>query len=149
MPIHYIVGDLFANENNAQAYAYDCNIEGVVNTDCAIQFRSRYPKMMDEYQRLCAVEELDSGDVFLWQARDGMWVFNVATLETQFLKLANRKSIERAYRKMRKQAEDNNIESIAMPPVGGGIGGLYWGKSRRSLERAFKGWDGNLYVYMK
>jgi len=149
MAIQYIVGEMFTNENRARAFAHNCNCEGVMNTQLAVQFRNRYPKMYEEYRRMCEAEEYKPGDVFLWQARDGMWVFNVATMEDRFLKLANRKTLEKAFREMRKQAEENSIESIAMPPLGEGIGGLYWGRTRRLLERAFKGWDGTLYVYVK
>jgi len=149
MAIQYLVGDVLDNPNKAKAFALNCNCEGVMNTELAVQFRNRYPKMFEEYQRVCESEELKPGDVFVWKARDGMWVFNVATFEDQFLKLTSRKKLERAFGELRKQAEANNITSIAMPPLGEGVGGLYWGKNRRLLERSFKGWKGTLFVYMK
>ena len=151
MPIQYLAGDLFSNPNSAKAFAIDANCDGVMNTVVSVQFRNRYPAMYDEYRRMCEADprEFNPGDVFLWQARDGMWVFNVATTEDQFLKLAGKKALERAFAEMRKQAEANNITSIAMPPVGGGVGGLYWGRTRRIIERAFKGWKGTLFIYVK
>jgi O-acetyl-ADP-ribose deacetylase (regulator of RNase III) len=151
MPIRYLSGDLLENENNAQAFAINCNCEGIINTIMAVQFKNRYPTMVEEYRRLCAADppQLTPGDVFLWRGRDGQWVFNVATQDDPYLKLVNRKALEKAFAQMRKLAEENEIESIAMPPVGGGIGGLYWGKTRRIIERAFKGWKGTLYIYVK
>ena len=149
MAIQYLEGDFITNPERAKALAYNCNCEGEMNTTFAVQFRNRYPQMYEEYRRLCEANEFRPGDVFLWQARDGMWVFNVATQDDKFLKLAGRRKLERAFTEMRKQAEENDINSIAMPPLGAGIGGLYWGKTRRLIERAFKGWKGTLYVYVK
>jgi len=149
MGIQYLEGDIIANPNKAKAYALNCNCEGIMNTELSVQFRNRYPQMQQEYKRLCEANELKPGDVFLWKSRDGMWVFNVATQDDPFLKLTSRKKLERAFAEMRKQAEENNINSIAMPPLGQGVGGLYWGRTRRLLERAFKGWKGTLFVYVK
>lgn len=151
MPIQYLAGDMFTNPHNARAFAVNLNPEGVMNTIAAVQLRNRYPKFYEEYRRLCDADprELNPGDVFLWEARDGMWVISLVTEQDQFLKLANKKAIEQAFTEMRKQAEANNITSIAMPPVGAGVGGLNWGHARRMLERAFKGWKGTLFVYVK
>lgn len=151
MGIRYIAGDLFANENEAKAFAHGCNIEGIMNTQTSISFRDKYPAMYQEYERLCTAEpvEFKLGDVFLWEARDGFWIFNLAVHENKFFKIASRKFLDRAFRRMRQLADEHEIDSIAMPPIGAGMGGLYWGKARSSLERAFKGWKGNIYVYVK
>jgi O-acetyl-ADP-ribose deacetylase (regulator of RNase III) len=142
---------MFANPDNASAFAVNVNSEGVMNTIAAVQLRNRYPRFYEEYRRRCEAEprELKPGDVFLWEARDGMWVFSLVTEQDPFLKLANKKAIEQAFTEMRKQAEAHNITSIAMPPVGAGVGGLNWGRARRTLERVFKGWKGTLFVYVK
>jgi len=151
MPIRYLAGDLFLNENEAKAFAQGCNIEGVMNTQISLAFRDRYPAMFLEYERRCLADppELNLGDVFLWEARDGKWVFNLAVHENKFYKIASRKMLDRAFREMRRLADEHEIDSIAMPPIGAGMGALYWGKARSTLERAFRGWKGVLYVYVK
>lgn len=151
MPIRYLTGDLLENENNAQAFAINCNCEGIINTIVGVQFKNRFPKMAEEYRQTCEADppQFNPGDVFLWQGREGQWVFNVATQDDPYLKLTNRKALEKAFAEMRRLAEENQIESIAMPPVGAGIGGLNWHRARRIMERAFKGWKGTLYVYVK
>lgn len=151
MAIRYLAGDLFANEYEAKAFAQGCNIEGVMNTQVSLAFRDRYPAMFLEYERLCTADppELELGSIFAWEARDGKWIFNLAVHENRFYKIVSRKLLDRAFREMRQLAEEREIDSIAMPPIGAGMGGLYWGKARSTLERAFRGWKGTLSVYVK
>lgn len=151
MLINYVAGDLFANENHAKAYAVDCNTEGVMNTQMGIAFRQKYPLMFQEYQRRCDAKpaELKLGEVFLWKGTDGTLIFNVAIQTNRFYSIAQMNIVENAFREMRKVADAEGITSIAMPPIGGGMGNLNWDKSRRALERAFGKWQGRLFVYMK
>ncbi|MFW5748608.1 MAG: macro domain-containing protein [Chloroflexota bacterium] len=149
--IDYVTGDILANENNARAFAFGCNAEGVMNTELTLKFRHKYPDLHEEYLRRCHAEpaEFDVGDVMKWRTREGMWVFVLGTQADQYLSLASSKQIDQAFQHLREQVDAENIDSIAMPPIGGGVGALRWAHSRRSLERAFKGWKGKLYVYMK
>jgi O-acetyl-ADP-ribose deacetylase (regulator of RNase III) len=151
MPIHYTSGELFNDDQRVDAYAYGCNCEGVMNTQVAVIFRNRYPRMFEEYRQKCELDppEFELGDVFLWRGTDNIWVFNLAVHENEFALIASRQFINKAFLAMRRQAEENDIQSIAMPPIGAGIGGLSWGKAQRVLEHAFKGWKGQLYVYVK
>ncbi len=48
---------------------------------------------------------------------------------------------------MRERAEAEGVESIAIPRIGTGYGGLSWKKLRPLIELAFSGWTGMLYVY--
>ena len=48
---------------------------------------------------------------------------------------------------MRKLADDEGIESIAIPRIGVGYGGLSWKKVRAIVERVFGDWPGSLIVY--
>lgn len=151
MLINYVAGDLFANENKAKAFAIDCNIEGVMNTQMGIAFRNRYPQMYQEYVQLCQAEprQFRLGHVFTWHAPDGMIVYNLAIHSSQFYSIAGVNVLDQAFREMRKQADAEGVTAIAMPSVGGGMGNLNWTRARKSLERAFNKWNGKLYVYTK
>lgn len=151
MLIEYVAGDLFANQHHAKAFAIDCNTEGVMNTQMGIAFRQKYPLMYQEYLRRCEATpaELKLGDTFLWQGSDGTLIFNLAIHTSRFYTIAQNNIVENAFREMRKIADAESIASIAMPPLGGGMGNLNWDKSRRALERAFGKWQGKLFVYTK
>jgi O-acetyl-ADP-ribose deacetylase (regulator of RNase III) len=149
MPIHYISGDLFANEHHAEALAHGCNCKGSMGAGIAVEFRERYPAMYEEYRRRCKAtpRELNPGDVFLWKAEDRPWVFNLATQENYWRSRATYETVERALREMRSQAGAEDIHSLAMPRIGTGYGGLSWKKVREVIERVCGDWDGTLYVY--
>lgn len=152
MSINYIVGELLNDTRTVQAFAQGCNVEGIMNSHTSIMFRNRYPAMYQEYLELCEREdpEFTLGDVFLWQSpRDGIWVFNLAIEENSFCKVASNKVLEKSFQQMRALAEQENITSIAMPTVGGGVGGLNWGRASKLLERTFRKWKGDIFVYVK
>jgi O-acetyl-ADP-ribose deacetylase (regulator of RNase III) len=48
---------------------------------------------------------------------------------------------------MRAQADAEGIESIAIPRIGTGYGGLSWRKLRPLVEQVFADLPGTLYVY--
>ncbi|HEV2457299.1 MAG TPA: macro domain-containing protein [Ktedonobacterales bacterium] len=149
MPIHYVSGDLLANEHHAEALAHGCNCRGSMGAGIAVGFRERYPAMYEEYRRRCKAtpREFNPGDAFLWKAADQSWVFNLATQEDYWRSRATYDAVERALREMRSQADAEGIRSIAMPRIGTGYGGLSWKKVRAVIERVFADWDGVLYVY--
>ncbi|PJF22741.1 MAG: hypothetical protein CUN56_04460 [Phototrophicales bacterium] len=148
-PLQLVTGDIMT-ENKVKAYAIPCNIEGVINTQIGVRFRDKYPNMAAEYIRLCEAKELKPGGVFMWkERRDNMVIFNIGVYQDQFLTLVDPKEIESAFFEIRRLAEQEGIDSIAMPPIGAGLGALRWDSARRSLEKAFRGWNGVLYVYIK
>jgi O-acetyl-ADP-ribose deacetylase (regulator of RNase III) len=149
MPIQFVSGDLFANEYQAQALAHGCNCQGSMGAGIAVGFRERYPAMYAEYRRRCkaAPRQFNPGDVFLWKADDQPWVFNLATQEDYWRSRATYDTIERVLQAMRAQADAEGIQSIAMPRIGAGYGGLSWKKVRPLIERVFADWPGTLSVY--
>jgi O-acetyl-ADP-ribose deacetylase (regulator of RNase III) len=149
MVIAYISGDLFANRHHAQAFAHGCNCQGAMGAGIAVSFRERYPAMYEEYRRRCKAEprQFNLGDVFLWRDEQQPWVFNLATQERYWRGRASYEAIEAALMTMRQQADAEAIQTIAMPRIGVGYGGLSWKKVRAIIERVFADWDGMLYVY--
>lgn len=47
---------------------------------------------------------------------------------------------------MRQLASDEVVESIAIPRIGAGYGGLSWNKCRAIIEAIFAEWDGTPYL---
>lgn len=150
-PLEYVSGDMLAEANKVKAIAFGCHPEGVMNTELTLNIRNKYPDVYEEYLRRCNADprEFDIGQAMAWQTRDGMWVFVLGTQKDKYLSLASNRQIESAFRAMREQLEEHEITTLAMPPIGGGLGALYWHKSRKNLERVFKGWKGMIYVYVK
>lgn len=149
MPIDFVSGDLFANRFKAQALAHGCNCQGSMGAGIATGFRDRFPEMYAEYRRRCKAEprEFNLGDAFLWKTDGQPWIFNLGTQEGVWRARASYEAIEAALGAMRQQANREAIRSIALPRIGAGYGGLSWRKVRVIVEKMFKDWSGNLYVY--
>lgn len=151
MAIKYISGDLFTNRFKAQAFAHGCNCQGSMGAGIATEFKQRYPDMYEEYRRRCKADprEFNLGDSFLWKSANHHqpWVFNLGTQEQYWRGRATYEAIETALTNMRVQADNEGIESIAIPRIGVGYGGLSWKKVKAIVEQVFADWTGTLYVY--
>ena len=149
MPIEYISGDLFVNRFGAQAFAHGCNCQGSMVAGISKRFKERYPDMYEEYRRRCKTEtrRFNLGDSFLWKEKDKPWVFNLGTQERYWRARASYEAIEAGLEKMKRQADEEGIRTVAIPRIGTGYGGLSWKKVRAIIERVFDDWSGMLYVY--
>jgi O-acetyl-ADP-ribose deacetylase (regulator of RNase III) len=147
MPVVYIAGDLFANKHKVQALAHGCNCLGSMGKGVATGFRDRYPEMYKKFRQRCKADprEFNPGDCFFWKEADRPSVFNLAT--QRGYKGATFEAIESSLSKMRRQAEQESIQSIAMPRIGAGYGGLDWDKVKEVIGKVFSDWKGTLYVY--
>lgn len=149
MSIEYVSGDLFVNRFDAEAFAHGCNCKGSMGAGIAKGFRERYPDMYEEYRRRCKSEprEFNLGDCFLWKADHKPWVFNLGTQEYYWRCRASYQAIRESLDVMKRQADEEGIQSIVMPRIGAGYGGLSWNKIRPIVEHIFSNWPGKLYVY--
>ena len=149
MSIEYVSGDLFANTYGAKAFAHECNCIGSMGAGIAKGFRERYPQMYEQYRALCKADprEFNLGDVWLWKSADQPWVFNLGTQEKIWHARATYEAIETALSRMRVMAVEEDVDSIAIPRIGVGYGGLSWKKVKVIIERVFANWPGRLIVF--
>ena len=138
----------FAPEN--QAFAHGCNCQGSMGAGVARTIRARYPAMYEEYRNRCKTDprRFNLGDCCLWNAGDPPpWVFNLGTQAEYWRSRASYEAIEMALREMMRQADTEGINSIAMPRIGVGCGGLSWKRGRSIVAAGFGDWPGKLVVY--
>jgi O-acetyl-ADP-ribose deacetylase (regulator of RNase III) len=149
MPIRWVSGDLFANTYKVQAFAQGCNCQGSMGAGIARGFRQRYPRMYQAYRSRCKAEprQFNLGDAWLWKEKRRPWVFNLGTQEGYWHARASYEAIEASLTRMRALAEAEGIQSIAMPRIGVGYGGLSWKKVRPIIEQVFGDWPFTLVVY--
>ena len=143
--IEIVKGDLF--ESGSPALAHGCNCKGAMGKGIAVEFKRRWPEMYEEYRALCQAGRFQLGDVFAWS--DGtITIFNLATQGSFRGKVrAEIDAIERAVGRMLTIAKERNIDVIALPKIGAGLGGLEWSDVRDGLERAAKSSTVKLRVF--
>ena len=120
-------GNIWTTE--ARAIGHGVNLEGVMGAGIALQFKEYFPAMYEEYRSMCQRGVFPPGDIHLWDVpktnpEDAKrYVFNIST---QVLPGANAsyrlilKGVSRAL-----QVSDMlNLGTLALPRIGGRIGGL-------------------------
>ncbi|PJZ48005.1 phosphatase [Leptospira saintgironsiae] len=115
-------------------YAHGCNCAGAMGKGIALQFRKRFPLMYEEYKLLCSKKQFGLGDVFVYEYEQGV-VFNLGT-QTTWKSKADLNAIGDAICKMFEEALKRNINKIAMPKIGAGLGGLMWNDVKKIIENS-------------
>lgn len=125
-------GDIF-NIPGVNNYAHGCNCAGAMGKGIALQFKNKYPKMYSEYHSLCRDGLFNPGDVFDYDYGSGH-IYNLGTQVTWRTK-ARLEYIETAVSRMLEIATLNNVNKIALPAIGAGLGGLNWNDVKEILNK--------------
>lgn len=120
--IIYKTGNLF--NSNAQVITNTVNCVGVMGKGIALQFKSKFPAMFLDYQKKCENKEVKLGVPYLWN--DGqVQILNFPT-KGHWRDDSNLSDIESGLKYLADNCEKLEINSIALPPLGCGNGGLNW-----------------------
>jgi len=125
--IESIKGDIFKlwDQKEVQGIAHGVNSKGAMGAGVAREVRRRWPGLYLQYLELCHGPDAFP-DCFPWNDPEtDMWVYN---LHTQIHPGPNATLdlIRKAVSAMDQHARQLNLNSIAMPWIGSGIGGLDW-----------------------
>ena len=144
MPTEFVRGDLF-HHAGLEALAHGCNCTGAMGKGIALEFRSRFPVMYQEYRRRCRDGAFQLGDVFTWDQASPI-VFNLGT-QRSWRTNAELPAIRCAVARMVLEAEKYGISTVGLPRIGAGLGGLRWNDVRRVLDEVGSGTDVRLVVF--
>jgi O-acetyl-ADP-ribose deacetylase (regulator of RNase III) len=136
--IELIQGDLL--EAKVEALVNAVNTVGVMGAGLALQFRQRYPEMFRAYSSACESGEVTPGKmhVFKRENQDSWprWIINFPT-KRHWREPSRLADVVAGLTDLIGQVQRLNIRSIAIPPLGCGLGGLDWGEVRPRIEQAF------------
>jgi len=131
-----------------QANILKADVEALVNTvNCvgfmgkgiALQFKKAYPENFDAYHKACAIGEVQPGRMFIFDLHSMInpkYVINFPT-KRDWRENSRYEDVESGLRALVADVQRLRIRSIALPPLGCGLGGLDWGKVRPMIEKAF------------
>lgn len=127
-------GSLF--DCSARALVNPVNCEGVMGKGLALDFKHRFPAVFDDYRLACRRKILAPGQLHTFQLEDGRWIINFPTKDAwrQPSRLAY---ITAGLPVLVDFVRLNAIESIAIPALGCGLGGLSWSVVRAKIVEAF------------
>lgn len=145
--IIYKRGNLLAD--SAEALVNAVNTVGVMGAGIARQFKKEFPTMFTEYEQACQRGEVILGKmhvVVVDVAGKQKYIVNFPTL-AHWSDQSELRHIEAGLQDLVRVVEEKKIESIAIPPLGCGVGGLDWGDVRQLIEDAFQGVE-NVQVHL-
>lgn len=125
------VGDLF--ESKAQTLVNTVNCVGVMGKGIAAGFKRRFPEMYEDYVARCERGEMRLGRPQLWRGTTP-WVLNFPTKD-HWRSVSRLHDIEEGLEYLLQHYEAWGIQSLAVPPLGCGHGGLDWTVVGPTLSR--------------
>ena len=116
------------------------NTEGIMGKGIALQFRKAYPENYEVYRRACKAGEVQPGRMFVFDRNTltpPRYIINFPT-KRHWRHKSRLEDIDAGLIALVAEVRRLGIRSIAVPPLGSGLGGLPWPEVRRRMQEAFE-----------
>ncbi len=133
--IEYKTGNLLAED--AEAIVNTVNCVGVMGRGIALQFKKSYPDNFNAYAEACKQKEVVPGKMFVFEMSsltNPRYIINFPT-KRHWRGKSSLEDVESGLEDLFRFINDNKIRSIAIPPLGSGLGGLDWNDVRHLIEK--------------
>lgn len=131
MVIKYTKGDIF--DSQCQAIINTVNCEGKMGKGLAYQFKKKFPEMEQDYVKVCLNGELYPGKLHIYQEKNFL-IINFPT-KKKWREKSKIEYIIIGLRKLKEEIVKRGINSVAIPPLGAGNGGLNWNEVKTEINR--------------
>jgi len=123
---------------HAEALVNTVNCVGVMGRGVALQFKRAFPDNFKEYEKACERGEVRPGSMFVVENTEltgPRFIINFPT-KRDWKNKSRIEDIESGLAALVDVIRLRGIRSIALPPLGCGLGGLDWEDVRPRIERA-------------
>jgi O-acetyl-ADP-ribose deacetylase (regulator of RNase III) len=130
-------GNILRNE--AEALVNTVNCVGFMGKGIALQFKKAYPDNYDAYKKACNAGEMKPGRMFIFETGsiiNPKYIINFPT-KRHWKGNSRLEDIRDGLKALVSDVRKHDIQSIAVPPLGCGLGGLQWHIVRPIIEKAF------------
>lgn len=132
--IRFCSGDMF--ESGAEALVNTVNTEGRMGKGLALQFKKRFPANLRAYEEACAKKLVIPGKMFIFEQSPPMlpkYIINFPT-KTHWKNKSRMTDILSGLDALKQELQRLKITSVAIPPLGCGLGGLNWLDVKKAIE---------------
>ncbi len=132
--IKYRSGNIL--EEGAEALVNTVNCVGVMGRGIALQFRKAFPGNFKVYAEACKRRLVKPGKMFLYETGQSVhprYIINFPT-KRHWRGGSHMEDIDAGLKDLVEVIRTRNIRSIALPPLGCGLGGLDWNEVRSHIE---------------
>ena len=136
--IRYTTGDILRAD--ADAIVNTVNCVGVMGRGIALQFKNAYPANFKAYTAACKRDEVQPGKMFVFETgtfTNPKYIINFPT-KRHWRGKSRMEDIDSGLVALAEEVRQCGIRSIAIPPLGSGLGGLEWRDVRPRIEAALR-----------
>ncbi len=126
-------------EADVEAVVNTVNTEGVMRKGIALQFRKAYPDNYEVYRRACKAGEIQPGRMFIFDRQalaNPRFIINFPT-KRHWRNPSRMEDIESGLKALVAEVRRLGVRSVAVPPLGCGLGGLPWREVLQRMREAF------------
>lgn len=134
--IEYKSGDILNDQ--AEALVNTVNCVGVMGRGIALQFKNAFPKNFKAYAAACKQERVQPGRMFVYETGQLIpphYIINFPT-KRHWRGKSRIEDIESGLKSLVDVIRRYDIRSVAIPPLGSGLGGLNWQQVKSKIEIA-------------
>ena len=124
---------------DAEAIVNTVNCVGIMGRGIALQFKKAYPTNFRAYETACKAGEVQPGRMFVHETGKftPRFIINFPT-KRHWKGKSRMEDIDSGLAALALEIEERGIRSIAIPPLGAGLGGLDWNAVRPRIETALR-----------
>ncbi|MDR1396187.1 MAG: macro domain-containing protein [Desulfarculales bacterium] len=140
-------GDIL--KENTQALVNTVNCVGVMGRGIALQFKKAFPGNYQAYTVACKDELVQPGRMFVYDTKEltnPRYIINFPT-KRHWRGKSNIEDIKKGLTDLVKVIQKYNITSIAIPPLGSGLGGLDWSEVKPIIFAAMSQLENVKIIY--
>jgi len=138
--VRYTTGNII--EADTEALVNTVNTVGVMGKGIALAFKKAFPENYKIYRQACENKEFNVGDLLLTNTGQltPRYIINFPT-KVHWKERSKIEFVEIGMRELVKQIQSKEIQSIAIPPLGCGNGGLSWDVVKLIILKALEPLD--------
>jgi O-acetyl-ADP-ribose deacetylase (regulator of RNase III) len=139
--IEFRTGDILTAD--AEALVNTVNCVGIMGRGIALQFKNAFPANFRAYAAACMRNEVQPSRMFVFATgtmTNPKFIINFPT-KRHWKGKSRIEDIETGLSALVAEIQERRIKSVAIPPLGSGLGGLHWPDVRRRIQNALEGLD--------
>ncbi len=136
-------------EAPAQALVNTVNTVGVMGKGIALMFKDRFGDNFRQYAAACRAGQVQTGRMFITEPAElngPRWIVNFPTKQ-HWRSPSRLEWVIDGLQDLRHFLLENQVKSVAIPPLGAGHGGLEWMEVRVQIEQALGDLDTEITVF--
>lgn len=126
-------------EAQVEALVNTVNTQGIMGKGVALQFKNAFPDMFKAYKAACKDGEIQIGRVHIYEIKKLIgprFIINFPT-KKNWRESSKIEYIQSGLKSLVEEVRKRQIRSIALPPLGCGMGGLLWKDVHPLITEAF------------